>query len=337
MRAGTSANEQQTSQKRRQTRWQPMATRSEECVQLACETAPTLSAACALDRRHVVSNTISSVCAVGSTTVQLVRLLEVCLQLAALLCSWRGFQRKHMITNHQCVRHQKCLNTDSQPLFPSMSLNPNTECVQLARETTCLGVSFQLPDGQMISVAQERFWAPEVLFNPSVLGVEAPGLSETIHDCIHSLPIDTRLGMYKSVLIAGGSMMLPGMSTRLERDLRQLYIDHVLKVRLCLACSFSLPLCARCRPRGLGDPRFVPFGMPASILIAMFAVQGKEERLARLFRVRVLDPPVRRHVVYTGAAILGEVMADFDDFWVSRAAWQEDPKRAAAQISAAFQ
>lgn len=102
--------------------------------------------------------------------------------------------------------------------------------MQLARETTCLGLTYALPDGQTISIAQERFWAPEVLFNPRIVGSEAAGLSETIHDCVHSLPIDMRLGMYKAILLSGGTMMLPGMSTRLERDLKLLYLDRVLKV-----------------------------------------------------------------------------------------------------------
>lgn len=102
--------------------------------------------------------------------------------------------------------------------------------MQLARETTCLSVNYALPDGQTVSVGPERFWAPEVLFNPSLLGSESPGLCEAIHDCIHSLPIDMRLGMYESVLLCGGALMLPGASTRVERDLRSLYIEHTLKV-----------------------------------------------------------------------------------------------------------
>jgi actin-related protein 2 len=106
----------------------------------------------------------------------------------------------------------------------------SSECVQLARETTCLGITYALPDGKTISIAQERFLAPEVLFNPQIVGSEAPGLSESIHECVHSLPIDMRLGMYKAILLSGGTMMLPGMSTRLERDLKLLYLDRVLKV-----------------------------------------------------------------------------------------------------------
>ena len=40
-------------------------------------------------------------------------------------------------------------------------------------------------------------------------------------------------------------------------------------------------------------------------------------------------PPARQ--VFTGAAVLAEVMRDQPEFWVSRAEWGEDPHRALAK------
>ena len=57
-------------------------------------------------------------------------------------------------------------------------------CSQLARETTCLVKSYTLPDGRVIRVGAERFTAPEAMFNPSLLGVEAPGIAEMAFSCI---------------------------------------------------------------------------------------------------------------------------------------------------------
>ena len=56
--------------------------------------------------------------------------------------------------------------------------------VQLARETTCLVQSYGLPDGQTIRVGGERMMAPEVLFRPSLMDVEAPGVAEQVFQCI---------------------------------------------------------------------------------------------------------------------------------------------------------
>jgi actin-related protein 2 len=46
---------------------------------------------------------------------------------------------------------------------------------KLAEDTTVLVESYTLPDGRVIKVGQERFEAPECLFQPHLLDVEQPG------------------------------------------------------------------------------------------------------------------------------------------------------------------
>lgn len=58
--------------------------------------------------------------------------------------------------------------------------------LQLARETTCLVQSYALPDGRTIRVGAERMMAPEVLFRPSLMDVEAPGVAEQVFQCIQA-------------------------------------------------------------------------------------------------------------------------------------------------------
>lgn len=41
--------------------------------------------------------------------------------------------------------------------------------------------SYELPDGQVITIGTERFWCPEVLFQPSLIGEDAGGIYETAH------------------------------------------------------------------------------------------------------------------------------------------------------------
>ncbi len=45
----------------------------------------------------------------------------------------------------------------------------------------------------------------------------------------------------------------------------------------------------------------------------------------RRFKLRVEDPPQRKHLVFVGGAVLADIMKDGDDFWVTRAEWEEDP------------
>ena len=48
---------------------------------------------------------------------------------------------------------------------------------KLAEETTTLVESYTLPDGRVIKVANERFEAPECMFQPHLVDVEQPGIA----------------------------------------------------------------------------------------------------------------------------------------------------------------
>ena len=56
-------------------------------------------------------------------------------------------------------------------------------------------------------------------------------------------------------------------------------------------------------------------------------LQGRKEGLQKL-RLRVLSSPHRKHVVFSGASVLADIMKDRDDFWISRKEWEQDPQQA---------
>ncbi|XP_034948519.1 actin-related protein 2 isoform X2 [Chelonus insularis] len=100
---------------------------------------------------------------------------------------------------------------------------------KLAVETTVLVESYTLPDGRVIKVGGERFAAPEALFQPHLINVEAPGIAELVFNTIQSAAIDIRSELYKHIVLSGGSTMYPGLPSRLEREIKQLYLQRVLK------------------------------------------------------------------------------------------------------------
>ena len=45
-------------------------------------------------------------------------------------------------------------------------------------------------------------------------------------------------------------------------------------------------------------------------------------------KVRVEDPPRRKHMVYLGASVLADVMEGQPEQWVTKAEWEEEGDRA---------
>ena len=149
---------------------------------------------------------------------------------------------------------------------------------KLALETTTVVQSYTLPDGRVIKVGAERFEAPEALFQPQLLDVEGKGLSDLVFDVINSADINVRPELYKHIVLSGGSTMYPGLPSRLEKELRAIYLKQVAK--------------------------------------------GDKAQAAKL-KLRIEDPPRRKHMVFLGGSVLADIMKDKEAFWMTKAEYEE--------------
>jgi len=157
---------------------------------------------------------------------------------------------------------------------------------RLAQETTVLVNKYKLPDGRVIKVGRERFMAPEALFHPDLIDVDSPGMSDILFQTIDGADLDIKPHLYNHIVLSGGSTMYPGLPSRLEKDIIQLYRDNQKKTNKNITDS------------ALND-------------------------VMKKFQVKIEDPPRRKHMVFLGGAVLAEIMKNKAEFWVSKKEYKE--------------
>ncbi|XP_022096717.1 actin, clone 302-like [Acanthaster planci] len=84
--------------------------------------------------------------------------------------------------------------------------------------------SYELSDGEVITLRNERFRCPEALFQPAVLADEEsqPGLHQLAHDSIEKCGAEHTKDLYATVVLAGGSTLFPGFADRMQKELTAL-------------------------------------------------------------------------------------------------------------------
>jgi actin-related protein len=82
--------------------------------------------------------------------------------------------------------------------------------------------TYELPDGNVITVGGERFRCPEVLFQPSFIGKEASGIHDTTFQSIMKCDVDIRKDLYANVVLSGGTTMFQGIGERVTKELTAL-------------------------------------------------------------------------------------------------------------------
>ena len=79
--------------------------------------------------------------------------------------------------------------------------------------------SYTLPDGQVITIGNERFRCPEALFQPSFFNMESGGIHEIIYKSVMKCPLDFRGDFFNNIILSGGNTLFPGFGDRLKKEL----------------------------------------------------------------------------------------------------------------------
>ena len=79
--------------------------------------------------------------------------------------------------------------------------------------------SYELPDGQVITIGNERFRCPEVLFKPSLVGMESDGIHTLTYNSIMKCDVDIRKDLYGNIVLSGGTTMFTGIAERMTKEI----------------------------------------------------------------------------------------------------------------------
>ncbi|KAL8785742.1 MAG: hypothetical protein Q9213_003209 [Squamulea squamosa] len=88
-------------------------------------------------------------------------------------------------------------------------------------------VEYPLPDGQKIKIGSERWKAPEILFDPEIIGLEYPGIHQIVVDAINRTDMDLRKSLFGNIVLSGGSTLCKGFGDRLLHEVQRLAVKDM--------------------------------------------------------------------------------------------------------------
>ncbi|KAL9302511.1 putative Actin family [Arabidopsis thaliana] len=94
--------------------------------------------------------------------------------------------------------------------------------MEKATTSSAIDRTYELPDGQVITIGAERFRCPEVLFQTSLIGMETSGIHETTYNSIMKCDVDIRKDLYGNIVLSGGTTMFPGIADRMNKEINAL-------------------------------------------------------------------------------------------------------------------
>ncbi|XP_072912500.1 uncharacterized protein [Hemitrygon akajei] len=80
-------------------------------------------------------------------------------------------------------------------------------------------LQYTLPDGQIITMGDEMFRVPEILFKPEVIGKDHYGIHESLLRSIILCEVDLRKTFVANIILSGGNTMLTGLPARIQKEI----------------------------------------------------------------------------------------------------------------------
>lgn len=178
------------------------------------------------------------------------------------------------LIKEQCCFVSKDVARDEQLYSPA-----------LVGEDSDLHSSYTLPDGHKLQLGAEQFRAPEIIFNPQLIGEESPGIHQLTALAIGKTDLDLRPTLYQNIVLSGGTTLVRHIGERLLNELKN--DQQRLGRSLWTPSTGSVPYDTK-------------------------------------MKVKIYAPPERKYTTWIGGSILAG-LSTFKRMWVTAQEYAEDP------------
>nr|XP_054762849.1 uncharacterized protein LOC129269384 [Lytechinus pictus] len=79
--------------------------------------------------------------------------------------------------------------------------------------------TYELPNGEIITVGTERFRCPETLFQPAFIGMDSPGIHKLVNNSIMKCDAGVRDSLYANIIISGSCAEFKGIADRMKKEI----------------------------------------------------------------------------------------------------------------------
>jgi len=119
------------------------------------------------------------------------------------------------------LKEQYCELMDTRNNRSALPATLASRALNQRSEEESNSIEVKLPDGKILNLGNARFRAPELLFDPSLIGLEYRGIHHCVLDSIAKADLELRRNLYQQILLSGGSTMTKEFGKRLLAELKE--------------------------------------------------------------------------------------------------------------------